>query len=579
MSKDLLRLLIVSATLALTPTPTLGAGPSPAPENPPADGPTATSAMRRGGGPAWCPGSSRRKGVVAVNDPLAAEVGANILAQGGNAIDAAVAMAFAMNVVEPLSSGIGGGGFMVVHLAQSGETLALDFREKAPAASAADMLAGRAFSEVSTSGVSVGVPGAVLGLATALEAWGTFTLAETLDPAIHLAETGVPVSAFVAENAASPRTALEPETSAIFRRPDGAPLEAGDLLVQPDLARTFELIAEQGPSVFYEGEIAEAIVDAQRRARYDGGEGRMTLDDLALYDVVLRTPVIDDYRGFTVASMPSPSSGGLTVIQILKLLERFPIGDERRGFGFGEAKTLHVMIEGMRLAFADRAVWMGDDDVVPVPAAGLLADPYVAARSAMISETTRMATPAAGDPLPFDGPTPTPPPAPGDDEEGSTTHFSVVDAWGNVVSCTVTIEQLWGTGITVPGYGFLLNNELTDFNRQPAPAPGTNNVAPFKRPRSSIAPTLLFKRDEPFAALGSPGGATIINSVLQVTMNLLDHGMTLQQAVDAPRISITSPSGEVTVEPGVEQAALDGLAALGHRLTEGEIGAVNAVLV
>ncbi|WP_437569975.1 gamma-glutamyltransferase [Sorangium sp. So ce542] len=579
MSKDLLSLLIVSATVALTPTPTLGAGPSPAPENPPADGPAATSAMRRGGGPAWCPGNSRRKGVVAVNDPLAAEVGANILAQGGNAIDAAVAMAFAMNVVEPLSSGIGGGGFMVVHLAQSGETLALDFREKAPAASEADMLAGRPFSEVSTSGVSVGVPGAVLGLATALEAWGTFTLAETLDPAIHLAETGVPVSAFVAENAASPRTALEPETSAIFRRPDGAPLEAGDLLVQPDLARTFELIAEQGPSVFYEGEIAEAIVDAQRRARYDGGEGRMTLDDLALYDVALRTPVIDDYRGFTVASMPSPSSGGLTVIQILKMLERFPMGDERRGFGFGEAKTLHVMIEGMRLAFADRAVWMGDDDFVPVPAAGLLADPYVAARSAMISETTRMATPAAGDPLPFDGPTPTSPLAPGDDEEGSTTHFSVVDAWGNVVSCTVTIEQLWGTGITVPGYGFLLNNELTDFNRQPAPAPGTNNVAPFKRPRSSIAPTLLFKRGEPFAALGSPGGATIINSVLQVTMNLLDHGMTLQQAVDAPRISITSSSGEVTVEPGFEQASLDGLAALGHRLTEGEIGAVNAVLI
>ncbi|XXU55560.1 gamma-glutamyltransferase [Sorangium sp. So ce1078] len=163
--------------------------------------------------------------------------------------------------------------------------------------------------------------------------------------------------------------------------------------------------------------------------------------------------------------------------------------------------------------------------------------------------------------------------------EGSTTHFSVVDAWGNVVSCTVTIEQLWGTGITVPGYGFLLNNELTDFNRQPAPAPGTNNVAPFKRPRSSITPTLLFKRGEPFAALGSPGGATIINSVLQVTMNLLDHGMTLQQAVDAPRISITSPAGEVTVEPGFEQASLDGLADLGHPLTEGEIGAVNAVLI
>ncbi|WP_437967110.1 gamma-glutamyltransferase [Sorangium sp. So ce260] len=579
MSKDLISLLIVGAAVVFATSPTLGAGRSPAAEDDPAGGTTADSAVRRGGGPASCPGKSRRGGVVAVNDPLAAEVGANILEQGGNAIDAAVAMAFAMNVVEPLASGIGGGGFMVVHLAESGETLALDFREKAPAASEADMLDGRSFTQVSTSGISVGVPGAVLGLATALEAWGTFTLAETLDPAIQLAETGVPVSAFVAENAGSSRTALQPETSAIFRRPDGTPLEAGDILVQPDLARTFELIAAQGPSVFYEGEIAEAIVDAQRRARYAGGEGRMTLDDLALYDVVLRTPVIDEYRGFTVASMPSPSSGGLTMIQILKMLERFPVGSERRGFGFGETRTLHVMIEGMRLAFADRAVWMGDDDFVPVPAAGLLADPYVATRSAMISETTRMATPAAGDPLPFNGRSPAPPLAPSDQEEGSTTHFSVVDARGNVVSCTVTIEQLWGTGITVPGYGFLLNNELTDFNRQPAPAPGTNNVAPFKRPRSSITPTLLFKRGEPFAALGSPGGATIINSVLQVTMNLLDHGMTLQQAVDAPRISITSPAGEVTVEPGFEQASLDGLADLGHPLTEGEIGAVNAVLI
>lgn len=579
MSKDWLCLTVLGATVALATSPTLGAGHPPAPETPPADGPKATSAMPGDGSRRSGPEKSRRNGVVAVNDPLAAEVGVRILEQGGNAIDAAVAMAFAMNVVEPLSSGIGGGGFMMVHLAQSDETLALDFRETAPAASDVDMLAGRPFSEVATSGISVGVPGAVLGLATALEAWGTFTLAETLDPAIMLAETGVPVSTFVAENAGSTRTALQPETSAIFRRPDGTPLQAGDILVQPDLARTFERIAEQGPSAFYEGDMAEAIVDAQGRARYEGGQGRMTLDDLARYDVVIRTPVIDDYRGFTVASMPSPSSGGLTMIQVLKMLERFPAGDERSGFGFGETRTLHVMIEGMRLAFADRAVWMGDDDFVPVPAAGLLADPYVAMRSAMISETTRMATPAAGDPLPFDGDPPASPLASDDQEEGSTTHFSVVDTWGNVVACTVTIEQFWGTGITVPGYGFLLNNELTDFNRQSAPAPGTNNVAPLKRPRSSIAPTLLFKRGEPFAALGSPGGATIINSVLQVVMNLIDHEMTLQQAVEAPRLSIASPAGEVTVEPGFEQTSLDGLAALGHPLGVGEIGAVNAVLI
>jgi gamma-glutamyltranspeptidase/glutathione hydrolase len=543
----------------------------------------------QGNGPPPWTGHAARQGVVSVSHPLAAEAGAKMLEAGGNAIDAAAAIQFALNVVEPQFSGIGGGGFMMVHLAKTGETFVVDSRERAPAAATPDMFAPGgvplSFAVASTSGLSVGVPGTLLGVDTALRNWGTMSLAQTLAPAIELAERGFRINRFLAANIAADggRTSLQPETAAIFR-PGGVPLAEGDLLLQPDLAKTFKLIAAHGPDVFYRGEIAAAIVEAQKRSRTTppaAGVGRMTRADLEAYRVAIRQPIVGQYRGFTIASMPPPSSGGLTVIQMLKMLEGFPIGASELGFGFGGRNTLHAMIEAMRLAFADRAVWMGDEDFVHVPKRGLLHPSYVAARAGLINLGSRMATPAAGNPLPFDVAGRERPlrlaVIAAEPEKGvHTTHFSVVDKWGNVVSYTTTIENTWGTGITVPGYGFLLNNELTDFNFVPAfnPAtgnPGANDVAAFKRPRSSMTPTILFKGDRPFAAFGSPGGATIINSVLNVTLNLIDHRMTIQQAIDAPRLSVTSALGTVSCEgtapfhqPRFSVAVQDHLRALGH---------------
>jgi len=554
--------------------------------------------LGEGAGPPSWTGKAFRQGVVSVSTPLAAEVGAQILEKGGNAIDAAAGIQFALNVVEPEFSGIGGGGFMMIHLAKTGETFIVESREKAPAAATPDMFQGLGFTEASTSGLSVGVPGTLLGVATALENWGTISLAEAIEPAIMLAEDGFEINQFLAGDTASSRTAIQPETRAVFRLPNGDPLPEGHLLKQPDLAKTLRLIAEQGPDVFYRGEIAEAIVEAQKRSQTsdpDLGVGRMTLDDLDQYDVKIREPIVGDYRGYTLKSMSPPSSGGLTVIQMLKMVERFPLGDAGKGFGFGATRTLNVMIEAMRLAFADRAVWMGDEDFVEVPKAGLIDDDYVAMRSALIDPDGRISEAFPDDPRPYDSVSliskiklaslsvqP--------EESGHTTHFSVVDTWGNVVSYTTTIEAGWGTGIMVPGYGFLLNNELTDFNFAPRYNPdpdnfdpGANDVAPFKRPRSSMSPSILFKGDKPIAAYGSPGGSTIINSVFQITLNLIDHGMAIQEAIDAPRISSTTntPAGApISREEGFSADVIQKLQVLGHSFrAPGSIGSVQAVVI
>lgn len=522
-------------------------------------------------------------GVVTTTEPLAAAAGADILRKGGNAIDAAVAVQFALNVIEPQSSGIGGGGFMMVYLAREREVVVLDSRETAPAAATADMFANQSsFSTRSTSGYAVGVPGTLKGVATALQMWGTMSLAETLAPAIDLAENGIRVSSRLAEGVLSDRLANEPGNPAYEEArnvfvPGGTPLQAGDLLVQPDLANTFKLIATQGTNAFYSGPIAQAIIDTQRntRAGNPDGVGRMELADLASYKAALRKPVEDDYRGFRIVSMPPPSSGGLTVIGILKLMERFPIGDESQGYGFGSKRTLNVAIEAMRIAFADRAVWMGDDDFVDVPASGLLSDQFIALRSALIDPDSRQSDVVADDPRPFDNP-----PHPrghvraarlADVEGVNTTHFSIVDRFGNIVTYTTTIESSWGTGLMVPGYGFMLNNELTDFNSTPAfnpdPAafnPGANDVAPGKRPRSSMAPTMVFYHNRPLAALGSPGGSTIIDTVLLALTNLIDHEMPLQEAIDAPRFAQTSANGTTGLELGFDDGVLNALRDLGH---------------
>lgn len=552
-----------------------------------------------------------RGGVVTTSEPNAARAGAEILRAGGNAIDAAAAVAFALNVVEPQSSGIGGGGFMVVYLAREKRTVTVDSREAAPAAATPDIFlpftvaGGGGFGAASTSGIAVGVPGMVRGLELALERWGTMSLSETLQPAIRLAGEGFRVGPRLAGSTESSRLQNEPgnpaydEARTVFR-PGGVPLTQGELLVQPDLADTLELLATQGADAFYTGPLAQAIVATQLATRSvnPAGVGRMSLADLSGYEAKVRAPIQGDYRGFTIKGMGPPSSGPLTVIHALKLVERFPVGDEDAGFGFGSTRTLNVFIEAMRLGFADRAVWMGDDDFVDVPVDGLLSDAYIALRSALIDPDSRQPTGSvlADDPRPFDlafenhtkvklasltssG-----------DQGLNTTHFTIVDRHGNIVSYTNTIESAWGTGLMVPGFGFLLNNELTDFNFVPAANPdpnnfnpGANDVAPGKRPRSSMSPVIVFSGRKPAAAFGSPGGSTIINSVAQVAQNLIDHGLDVQEAVDAPRVAQTSANGTTRREIGFDEAVIDELSTdppYGHTFRfPTDIGSVQAIVI
>lgn len=604
--------------------------------------PPTANAPEDKGPPSWT-GKAFRQGLVATSEPLAAELAARVLENGGNAIDAAAVAQFVLNVVEPQSSGIGGGGFEVIHLAETGETLVVDSPEETPAAGdpqmflrdpAASPVQPFPFSVRSTSGIAVGVPGTLKGVAESLERFGTISLADALAPAIAAAENGIVVSSRLAGSSESSRLQNEcdadPANSPydvarqVFR-PGGDPaacgeaLREGELLVQPDLARTLSLIAEHGTDAFYDCDhpagIAQAIVDTQQAGRLTetvGGavvpippaerarlSGRMACDDLAAYDVVFRAPTEGDYRGFTVKSMSPPSSGGLTVVMILKMLEQFPIGDDAQGFGFGDFKTLNVMQEAMRLAFADRAVWMGDTDVVPdLPIDGLISDGYIDIREGLIEVGQRLTGIEADDPRPFDlaG---RPEDAPrevriavgrANDAAGrNTTHFTVVDKYGNIVSYTSTVESGWGTGLMVPAHGFLLNNELTDFNSVPAfnPDPdnfnpGANDPAPFKRPRSSMSPTILFKGETPVAAYGSPGGSSIINTVVNMTLNLVDHGMTVQEAIDAARISLTSASdgGTTLIEPGFDPAVVQRLSDLGYNFFEFPgLGSVQAAVI
>ena len=554
----------------------------------------------KGKPPSWT-GKAFRQGVVAVANPHGAEAGAKILEAGGNAVDAAVAIAYALNVVEPQSAGIGGGGFMMIHIAATGQTVFIDSREKAPAGATRNMFVG--VSSPSTKGVSCGVPGMVRGTALALAQYGRLSLAEVMQPAIKLAEDGFAATPRYVAASCNSRALNYPETMAYFC-PDGVNprVDVGEIVTNPNLADTFKVIAAQGPDAFYSGDIAKGIVEGQKRYYGTGKSGTMTEADLANYQPAVRVPVVATYRGYTIKSMTSPSSGGLTILQMLKMLERFPIGDSSQGFGFGETNTLHVMIEAMRLAYADRAVWMGDADFAYVPAVGLLDPVYVALRGGNIHLGSRISpNPTAGDPRPYDvaafsrGPrlaVADPVTGPGE----TTTHFCVVDKWGNLVSYTNTIESSHGfgafAGYTQDGqfrnFGFLLNNELTDFNTTPSTNPytgtiGTNDVEPMKRPRSSMAPTMIFDpQGRPVVALGSPGGATIINSVLQVIMNLIDHNMTLQAAIDVPRISVTAASGATSMEPGFQQDVIDALIALGHSISVAsvsDIGSIQAVII
>jgi len=511
-------------------------------------------------------------GLVVAQEKVAARIGADILKRGGNAVDAAVATGFAMAVTYPRAGNIGGGGFMVIHLADREQDIAIDYREMAPAAISRDIFLdadGKPDSARSRdSALSIGVPGTVAGLALALERYGSgkFTLAQLLQPAIDLAREGFVVSDDLADTLpnAYPRLGKWPASAKIFARPDGGSLSEGDRLVQSDLSATLSSVAAQGPRGFYEGPVAEKLA----KAVTDAG-GIMTTDDLKKYQAVVRTPVRGTYRGYDIASMPQPSSGGVVLIETLNILEGFNLGELKQG----SAASLHLLIEAMKRGYADRARYLGDPAFVNAPIATLIAKDYAAKQRAGIDpdRVTSLTDPSLVQPR----------------EGQNTTHFSVVDAFGNAVSNTYTLNFSYGVGLVADGTGVLLNNELDDFTA----APGASNAfglvgyeanlpGPGKRPLSSMTPTIVMKDGKVVLVTGTPGGSRIISTVLQVIVNVIDYRMDIAAAVAAPRLHHQWMPDEVRVEPGFQQDVLAALRSKGHRVMDsGGYSSANSILI
>ena len=534
---------------------------------PPALAPIITNAAR------FLPVAARN-GMVATQEKHATRAGVEILRQGGNAVDAAVAVGFAMAVTHPQAGNIGGGGFMLVHLAASNSTIAIDYRETAPAAMTRDVFLdekGEADPKKSRdSALGVGVPGTVAGLALAHERYGSgkFTLAQLIAPAIALARVGFAVEDDLADSLprALPRLARWPASAKIFLKGDGTPLGRGDTLVQSELALSLQAIADAGPRTFYQGSLAEKIVTAVKQS-----SGLMTLDDLKNYRAIERPVVRGTYRGYDIASMPPPSSGGVHLVQILNILEGFPLHD----LGAESAATLHLLIEAMKPAYADRAEFLGDPAVVKVPLAGLVSKRYAAEQRKAIdpdrarpADTIKPGTPAAY-------------------ESDNTTHFSVIDRDGNAVANTYTLNFSYGLGLVADGTGILLNNELDDFAAK-AGAPNAygliggdaNAPGPGKRPLSSMAPTIVSRDGRVVLVTGTPGGSRIITTVLQVILNVIDHRMNIAEAVAAPRIHHQWLPDRVFTERGLSPDTIRLLEAKGHRMVAtATSGSANSILV
>jgi gamma-glutamyltranspeptidase / glutathione hydrolase len=527
-------------------------------------------------------------GAVTSVDPEATAVGLEVLRKGGNAVDAAVATAAALGVTEPYSAGLGGGGFFVHYDADTGEVSTVDGRETAPMAMPHDAFIDPEtgdpypFSpELVTSGVSVGVPGTPETWQRALERWGSWDLGRALKPAARLANRGFVVDETFRQQTLDNEVRFDAFTSTreLFL-PGGDAPAVGSVFKNQDLAKTYRMIARKGVDSFYAGPLAAEMVEAvQDPPTTDDTElpvppGFMELSDLADYEAVDRDPTHVDYRGLDVYGMAPPSSGGSTVGEALNILEQFDLG------GMDPVAALHHYFEASALAYADRAAYLGDSDFVDVPLAALLDDTFAKERACLVDPTTAMPKPtAAGDVTSYDGDCEAGA-ASGTDAEDteniSTTHLTVADKWGNVVSYTLTIEQTGGSGIVVPDRGFLLNNELTDFSHV-WQADDPNRIEPGKRPRSSMAPTIVLRDGKPFVALGSPGGSTIITTVLQTLLNRLDLDMSLPDAVAAPRA--TQRNGAVTMaEPAFIELYGDQLEAYGHQFAEmSEIGAATAI--
>ncbi len=496
-------------------------------------------------------------GMVVTQEARAARIGIDILQKGGNAVDAAVAVGFALAASYPRAGNIGGGGFMVFHLANGADT-AIDYRETAPAAINAKSFLdaqGNADPQKSrTSALAIGVPGTVAGLALAEKEYGSgrFTLADLIAPAIAMARDGITLDDDITDEQTNvlARLARWPAAAKIFLKADGSALSAGDRLVQSDLADSLETIAREGPRAFYEGPIAEKIAVAVQAAG-----GVMTVADLKNYRAIERTPVRGTYRGYDVVSMPPPSSGGVELIEMLNILEGYDLARD------DETQALYLMIEAMKRAYADRALFLGDPDTVTVPVAKLIAKSYAAAWRATIDP--EHASPASA--IRAGG---------NSDPEGhNTTHFSIVDRFGNAVSNTYTLNFSYGVGLVADGTGILLNNELDDFAAKPE-APNAygligfeaNEPGPGKRPVSSMTPTIILKDGRPFLVTGSPGGSRIITAVLQVIVNVIDRGMAIADAVAAPRVHNQWMPDQVFAEPAVPPDIVAALQARGDKV-------------
>ncbi len=501
---------------------------------------------------------------------LATRAALEVLKEGGNAVDAAVTLGFVEAVVLPCAGNLGGGGFMLLHRAKTGETTALDFREKAPASAHRDMFldsGGDPDPEQSQySYRSSGVPGTVAGLALALKKYGTIPLARALRPAIELAENGFPVDEYLRSSLLSARPHMEksPSSMAIFFKPGGVPFEEGELLVQKDLARSLRLIAEKGPKAFYSGEIAKKIA-----ADMASHGGLITRKDLAAYRPVIRKPVHGTYRGYDIFSMPPPSSGGVHLVQMLNMLETHPSGFS----GPNTPETISLMAECMKRAYADRSKYLGDPDFFQTPVSGIVSKRYA-------GDLVR--TIASGKPTPS---VEILPGNPGGYESPQTTHYSVMDRWGNAVAVTYTLNFSYGSGITASGTGILLNNEMDDFSSKPGAPNGfgllggaANAIEPGKRMLSSMTPTLVLKDGKVCLVTGSPGGSRIITTTLQIVLNVLDHGMNVADATNAPRIHHQWLPDELLVERDLDSATVQRLRDMGYTVrVTGSLGCTQTI--
>ncbi|WP_264554694.1 gamma-glutamyltransferase [Halocatena marina] len=529
------------------------------------------------------------EGMVSTVHPQATAVGVDVLQNGGNAIDAAVAVQFALNVTQPHGSGIGGGGFMLVYVAEEDELYAIDNRERAPLGATADMFLDDQgepipFEKRITLGEAVGVPGTLRACDVVLKRFGTQELSKLITPGIELASGACPVT--VDEHLASviqeEQSKFNDAARSVFT-PGGTPLKAGETLVQEDLAETFRQIKNKGIGAFYGGEIASATAGVVQKHG-----GSMTEKDLARYNVTIDHPDVGEYGDLTVRTQSLPSSGGLTIAQILQLLEKLDL----RQYGRRSPETYHALIEAFHLAYADRGEYMGDKALVDVPWQGLLDEEYVDQRRSLINfESADLAEVKPGNPWDHQPGQPyrivaqnesnTAPSERTNQKRaasslqsdlGQTTHFTTADSEGNLVSWTSTIEQFFGTGIMVPDHGFMLNNELTDFDAKPG---GPNEVEPTKRPLSSTSPTIVFKDGAPFMTVGSPGGKTIITTVAQIILNVAEFGMSPAEAIAEPRL-YDDVDPEVIWEPGLPSEARQQLQALGHEFADEPMPLGNA---